>query len=190
MSASGSNSDPALEETPLEPSVPLGLASLRLVEFHRRVLPNATLRMVGLRVRIPLPPPASPSQWGPGDAVSQIRGFGASLDPVWDVRKGRADRSQTVSGLFSLSDIDAVPLRQSSDRSQRRARRGGTTACTYPLVVRLSCEQSALLGPVQWQIELGQTRRGQLDGLPALQDRVDQLWAQKGEANKPADVAP
>ena len=43
MSGSGSNSDPALEETALEPSVPLGLASVRLVEFHRRMLPNATL---------------------------------------------------------------------------------------------------------------------------------------------------
>jgi len=49
-----------------------------------------------------------------------------------------------------------------------------------------ACEQFALLGPVQRQIEFGQTRRGERDGLPALQDRVDQLWAQEGETNKPA----
>src|SRR6516162_707412 len=53
-----------------------------------------------------------------------------------------------------------------------------------------ACEQSALLSPIQRQIKFGQTRRGQLDGLPALQDRFDQLRAQEGETNKPADVAP
>ena len=52
-----------------------------------------------------------------------------------------------------------------------------------------ACEQFALLGPVQRQIEFGQTRRGGRDGLPALQDRVDQLRAQERETNKPADVA-
>jgi hypothetical protein len=30
-----------------------------------------------------------------------------------------------------------------------------------------------LLGPVEWQIEFGQTRRRKLDRLPALQDRLD-----------------
>ena len=47
-----------------------------------------------------------------------------------------------------------------------------------------------LLGPVQRQIEFGQPRSGELDGLPTLQDRLDQLRAQKGEANKTANVAP
>src|SRR5215472_7845536 len=84
MSASGSNSDPALEETALEPSVPLGLASLRLVEFHRRVLPNATLRMVGLRVRIPLPPAASHQRIGPHPriAVELYRERGRNLATI------------------------------------------------------------------------------------------------------------
>src|SRR6202045_940324 len=53
----------------------------------------------------------------------------------------------------------------------------------------LACEQFVLLGPVQRQIEFGQPRRGELDGLPALQDRLDQLRAQEGEANKTANVA-
>jgi hypothetical protein len=47
-----------------------------------------------------------------------------------------------------------------------------------------------LLGPVQRQIEFGQPRRGELDGLPALQDRFDQLRAQEGETNETANVAP
>src|SRR5258708_27813899 len=54
----------------------------------------------------------------------------------------------------------------------------------------LACEQFVLLGPVQRQIELGQPRRGELDGLPALQDRLDQLRAQEGEANETANVVP
>jgi hypothetical protein len=57
-----------------------------------------------------------------------------------------------------------------------------------------TCEQSALLGPLQGQIEFGQTRRGQLDGLPALHDRFDQLRAQEGKTNflgveKPVEAA-
>ena len=47
-----------------------------------------------------------------------------------------------------------------------------------------------LLGPVQRQIQFGQPRRGELDGLPALQDRLDQLGAQKREVDETANVAP
>src|SRR5437660_7554611 len=54
----------------------------------------------------------------------------------------------------------------------------------------LACEQFVLLRPVQRQIEFGQLRRGELDGLPTLQDRLDQLRAQKGEVNETANVAP
>src|SRR5690349_16453582 len=56
--------------------------------------------------------------------------------------------------------------------------------------LRFTCEQVVLLGPAQRQIEFGQPRRGELDGLPALQDRLDQLRAQEGEANETANVAP
>src|ERR1700742_1242230 len=54
----------------------------------------------------------------------------------------------------------------------------------------LACEQFVLLGPVQREIEFGQPRRGELDRLPALQDRLDQPRAQEGEANETANVAP
>jgi len=83
----------------------------------------------GPMVRIRFPPPASPSQRGPADAVGQSRGSGAGLGLVRDVRMGRPDYDQTLFGLVSLSPIDAVPVRQSSGRSQRRAGRGGAVAC-------------------------------------------------------------
>jgi hypothetical protein len=47
-----------------------------------------------------------------------------------------------------------------------------------------------LLGPVERQIEFGQTGGGELDGLPTLQDRFHQLWAQEGEVDEASDVAP
>src|SRR5437762_538195 len=71
--------------------------------------------------------------------------------------------------------------------------RGRGAAAAWGISVRscgLACEQFLLLGPVQRQIEFGQPRRGELDGLPALQDRLDQLRAQEGEANETANVAP
>jgi hypothetical protein len=35
-----------------------------------------------------------------------------------------------------------------------------------------------------------ETRRGELDRLSALQDRVDKLWVQKGKIDEAPDVAP
>ena len=63
-------------------------------------------------------------------------------------------------------------------------------ACGKSPDLRLAREQLALLGPVQRQIQFGQTRRRELDGLPALQDHQDQLWAQEGKVNETPDVAP
>src|SRR5271168_4879529 len=69
--------------------------------------------------------------------------------------------------------------------------RGGPAAWgTYVRSWGLACEQFVLLSPVQRQIEFGQPRRRELDGLPTLQDRLDQLRAQEGEANQTANVAP
>src|SRR5258708_19842252 len=50
-------------------------------------------------------------------------------------------------------------------------------------------EQAALIGPVERQIEFGKTRRREFDGLPALQDRLDQLGTQKGEVDEAPDIA-
>src|ERR1700719_4231866 len=78
-----------------------------------------------------------------------------------------------------------------SDRMQITRNRGGAAA--WGTSVRncgLACEQVVLLGPVQRQVEFGQPRRGEFDGLPGLEDRLDQLRAQEGEANEAANVSP
>src|SRR6266403_5489080 len=50
-------------------------------------------------------------------------------------------------------------------------------------------EQAALIGPVERQIEFGETRHGECDRLPALQDHLDQLGAEKGEVDEAPDIA-
>ena len=79
----------------------------------------------GPEVRVLLPPANSPSQQGPAHTVGQSRGCGAGPVPLRDARKC----DQTLLAPFFLTGIDAVPLPQSSDRSQRRAGRGGGAAC-------------------------------------------------------------
>jgi hypothetical protein len=106
----------------------------------------------------------------------------------------RDDRALLCS--FSLTGIDPVPPPESSGRLQHRARRVGGASWLGPRpganlrVYDLACEQLVLLGPVQRQINLCQTRHGKHDRLATLQDRLDQLWAQKGETNETANVAP
>src|SRR5436309_8429685 len=76
-------------------------------------------------------------------------------------------------------------------RLQATRGRGGSAAWGISVgSCGLACEQFLLLGPVQRQIEFGQPRRGERDGLPALEDRLDQLRVQEGEANETANVAP
>src|SRR5207237_8790417 len=78
-----------------------------------------------------------------------------------------------------------------SDRMQIARSRGGAAAWgTSVRSCGLACEQFVLLGPVQRQVEFGHPRRSELDRLPALQDRLDQLRAQEGEAYETANVAP
>jgi hypothetical protein len=49
---------------------------------------------------------------------------------------------------------------------------------------RFSLRTGRVARPVERQIEFGQARHRELDGLPALQDRLDQPRAQKGEVNE------
>src|SRR5438105_3219403 len=51
-------------------------------------------------------------------------------------------------------------------------------------------EESALLAPIERQIEFGQPLRGERDRVAALQDRLDQLRAQESEVDQAPDVAP
>ena len=71
-----------------------------------------------------------------------------------------------------------------------RSRGGAAAWGTSVRSCGLACEHFVLLRPVQRQIEFGQPGRGKLDGLPALQDRLDQRRAQEGETNKTANVTP
>src|SRR5580698_7059070 len=82
-------------------------------------------------------------------------------------------------------------LLNGSNLLQTTRGRGGAAA--WGISVRscgLAREQFLLLRPVRRQIEFGQPRRRERDGLPALQDRLDQLRAQEGEANETTNVAP
>src|SRR5262249_7089444 len=66
--------------------------------------------------------------------------------------------------------------------------RGGGGALAIFAGLSLACEQSVLLGPVQWQIEVAQTRCRELHGLLAFEDRLDQPWAQEGQADQAPGV--
>ena len=71
-----------------------------------------------------------------------------------------------------------------------RTRCNDAQAVVVPAVLRhlelwrLRSEKPVLLGPVERQIEFGQTRRSKLDRLPALQDCLDQLWLKKARPTR------
>src|SRR6266436_9713762 len=74
--------------------------------------------------------------------------------------------------------------------SQPSTRRAQALAWTHSIEGRSPVsEQAALIGPVERQIEFGKARRSEFDGLPAVQDRLDQLGAQKGEVDEAPDIA-
>ena len=77
------------------------------------------------------------------------------------------------------------PLGKSQTAQRAEPRLGLGTLCRESLSVR---EQAALIGPVERQIEFGETRRSEVDRLPALQDCFDQLGAQKGEVDEAPDI--
>src|SRR5467141_3825568 len=75
-------------------------------------------------------------------------------------------------------------------KSKRSTRRAQALAWTHSAEGRSSVRQEvALIGPVERQIEFGKMRRSELDGLPALQDHLDQLGAQKGEVDEAPDIS-
>src|SRR4029077_9788662 len=91
-------------------------------------------------------------------------------------------------GCFSLAGIAAVPPREI--KAQQRDEPRTWPAWAPSVAGRSSARQeAALIGPIERQIEFGKARRSKLDGLPAVQDHLDQLGAQKGEVDQASDIA-
>src|SRR5467141_3721857 len=75
-------------------------------------------------------------------------------------------------------------------KSKRSTKRAQALAWAHSAEGRSSARQeAALIGPVERQIEFGKARGGEFDRLPALQDRLDQFGAQKGEVDEAPDIA-
>src|SRR3984893_3363879 len=75
-------------------------------------------------------------------------------------------------------------------KSTHATRKAQALAWTHSVEGLSSARQeAALIGPVERQIEFGETRRSEFDRLPAVQDRLDQLGAQKGEVDEAPDIA-
>ena len=109
----------------------------------------------------------SPENLGARAAKSpRLRRFFGGVGPEKRTRWPR----RGLPRLLSLTGIDVVPPPGNSHCLQRRRRRQ-PAACLW--VCGLTCEQSALLGPVERQIKPGQTRRGKLYGLSTLKDCLD-----------------
>src|ERR1700730_11042481 len=110
----------------------------------------------------------------------------AECEPRRDQRTGRVGHEPVRLGCFSLTGIDVVPL----GKSKRATRKAQALAWTHSVEGRSSVRQeTTLIGPVERQIEFGKTRRSEFDGLSALQDRLDQLGAQKSEVDEALDIA-
>src|SRR5467141_2052958 len=80
---------------------------------------------------------------------------------------------------------------QSPSGNQSAATRRAQALAWAPSVAGLASarQEAALIGPIERQIEFGKARRSEFDGLPAVQDHLDQLGAQKGEVDEAADIA-
>src|SRR4029077_9987362 len=50
-------------------------------------------------------------------------------------------------------------------------------------------QQARLIGPVERQIEFSETGCRKFDGVPAVQDPLDQLGAEKGKVDEAPDIA-
>src|ERR1700730_11458661 len=140
----------------------------------------------GPGVRIRLPPPRSLSHWCLPWVQAQRAGLGRECEPRRDQRTGRAGHAAARLGCFSLTGIDAVPPREIRALNEKSP----AWAWAHSVGGRSSARQEAvLIGPVERQIEFGQTRRSECDGLSALQNYFHQLGAQKGEGDEAPDIA-
>src|SRR6266436_5903990 len=154
---------------------------------HLNPSPPPRIKRGGPRVRILFPPPASLSHQCLPCLPPQRPGFCRECEPGRDQRTGRAGPEPARLGCLSPAGIDAVPPLGDQGTSTRRAQ---GLAWTHSVRGRSSARQeAALIDPIERQIEFGKTRRSELDGLLAVQDRLDQLGAQKREIDETPDIA-
>src|SRR6266446_1458138 len=124
----------------------------------------------GPRVRISFPPAGSLSHQCLPWLQAQRRGFRRGCEPGRDQRTGSAGHELARLGYFSLTGIDAVPPREIKAFNEKSPGPGLGTLCRGRSLAR---QKAALIGPIERQIEFGKTRRGEVDRLPAVQDRLD-----------------
>ena len=105
------------------------------------------------------------------------------------MRKGTR-RLRTGDLCLSLTGIDAVPPPESSDRLQTTRGRGGRPGRLCSGVAGLAQQFLLFLSSPAADRVRSAAYRASVHGLPALQDRLDQLRAQKGEANEQGERAP
>jgi hypothetical protein len=102
---------------------------------------------------------------------AQWPGFRREREPGRDQRERRAGPEPARLGCFSVTGIDAVPLWEIKALNKKSPGLGLDT--TLSRVGSSAPQQAALIGPVERQIQFDQTRRGEFDGLPALQHHLD-----------------
>src|SRR5215813_10639482 len=115
---------------------------------ERQSAPTELTVAGGSRVRILPAPAASPSLQVNFTAAGEKCRFLPSGCMDWDRRTGRDDGDPALIGAFSLSAVDAVPLRESTALLQRHTGPDLSRGRRH-LWFGLACEQSALLAPVE-----------------------------------------
>src|SRR6266850_6205317 len=106
-----------------------------------------------------------------------------------DQRGSHFERSFCIATPGSTSLI-SIPRRPNATGAVSSSESPGI-AWAHPVEGRCSAarQEAVLIGPVERQIEFGMPRRSEFYGLPAVQDRLDQLGAQKGEVDEAPDIA-
>ena len=78
--------------------------------------------------------------------------------------------SRLALAAFLCQALMQSPPREIKAFNEKSPGPGLGTLCRGRSLAR---KQAALIGPIERQIEFGKTRRGEVDRLPAVQDRLD-----------------
>src|SRR5437667_12012782 len=110
-------------------------------------------------VRIHFPPAVSLSHQYLPRLQAQRPGFRRECEPGRDQRTGPAGHEPARFGCFSVTGIDAVPPRKIKALNEKSPGLRLGTLCRGRSSAR---QEAALFGPVERQIEFGETRRREL----------------------------